>query len=178
MRSQGIVLEEGLVEGFRLLDGQRCSGGHRGSFETAANALVQRVVFRQGEGPALKLDHRPLRNDVGDVSGLLNEAGDAVVRGDLLAEQPNGHLAQHGRVRGVYAQVRGRCRVGGLAGERRLVTAHGLRTGAGRVVGQPVLDGMDHQSQPHAVERSLLQHEHLAAAMLLGGRSDGLQRDA
>ena len=105
-------------------------------------------------------------------------AGDPVVAGDLLAEQADGHLAEHGSVGGVHAQVRGRCCVGGLAGERRLVPAHGLGAGPGRVVGEPVLDRMDHQSQPDAVERAPLQHQHLAAAVLLGRGADGLERDA
>ena len=178
VRRQGVVLEQGFVEGFRCLDGQRGSGGQGGSFEAAADAFQQRLVFRQGEGPALKLDHRPFRNDVGDVSGLGDVQGDAVVAGDLLAQQPDGDLAQHGGVRGVHGLVRGCRRVRGLSGERRLVPAHGLGAGAGRVVGHAVLDGMDHQGQADAVERSAFQQQGLAAAVLLGGRSDRLQRDA
>ena len=103
---------------------------------------------------------------------------DAVVRGDLLAQQPDGDLAQHSGVCGVHTMMRGGGRVCGLPGERRLVPAHGLGAGACRVVRDAVLDGMDHQRQADAVERSPFQHEGLAAAVLLGGRSDGLQRDA
>ena len=109
VRGQGVILEQRLVERFGGLDGERCSGGQGGPFEAAADALQQGLVFRQGEGPAFKLHHRLVRDDVGDVPGLGHEAGDAVVAGDLLAEQADGHLAQHGGVRGVDGLVRG-CR--------------------------------------------------------------------
>ncbi len=110
--------------------------------------------------------------------GLGDVQGYAVVAGDLLAQQPDGDLAQHRGVRGVHGQVRGCRRMRGLSGERRLVPAHGLGAGARRVIGQAVLDGMDHQGQADAVERAAFQQQDLAAAVLLGRRSDGLQRDA
>ncbi len=178
VRGQVVVLQERLVQRLGGFDGQRRAGGQGGALEAAAHADQQGLVFGQGEGPAFEFHHGEFGDDVGDVAGLGNVHGDAVVARDLLAQQAHGHLAQHGGVGGVDAQVRCGGGVGCLAGERGPVAAHGLGAGAGGVVGDAVLDRVDHQGQPHAVERAGLQHEGLAAAVLLRGGADGLERDA
>ena len=91
-----------------------------------------------------------------------------VARGELLAEQAEGHLGDRHRVEGVDPLPGGGRGMGLLAFEEDVEVGHG-EAGAGQALDRP---GVDHHGGVDVLEGAAVQHEDFAAAPLLGGRAE------
>ena len=116
--------------------------------------------------------HEPPAHRGGDHVGRATAPGDhpvhLVARGELLAEQAEGHLGDRHRIERVHPFPGGGRGMGLLALEEDVEVGHG-EAGAGQTLDRP---GVDHHGGVDAVEGATVQHEDFAATPLLGGRAE------
>ena len=161
---QGPVVDHVGVDRIDPLDVDLAPGGDGGAGEAGRHPLLEGL-----EGVDRGRTHVPLgrgggRHHVGLGSAVGEDAVDALVVADVLAQGGHRVVAQHGRVQGVAAHLRGGGGVGGGAGVAgpEALDSDGVE-GAQLVVGR-----VDHHGRAHAGESAPADHDLLAAAPLLG----------
>ena len=164
---QGVVVDhvvEGRIDPFGLHLAPRGVGA---SLEAALHPLLERF-----EAVHLVAAHVPLccgarRHDVGLVARVGEDAVDALVGPDVLAQRSDSVVAEHRRIEGVAAPVRrGSCVC------RLAVVGHVQLLDGDRMERAQVAVGrMHHHRQVDVVEGAAADHELLAAAALFGGRA-------
>ena len=173
----GRVLDVQVVEGLEIdqvgvrrvlpLVGHRAAGRLRAGLEAVEHPLLERLELAHlgrpdvPDRPGLGRDH------VRGVAGVGEDAVDALVGLDVLAQRGDVHVAEDGGVEGVAALVGRGGGVGGLA-----LVAHVALLDRDRVhAAQVGTRRVDHHRRVDALEGALLGHEDLAAAPFLGRRA-------
>jgi hypothetical protein len=163
-----VVVDDFRVRPIASRDTQRRAGGQRAGLEAPLDAAAQPFQPFDGFRADRVTGRCARRDDVGGIAAVGDDAMDAIVRVEVLPQQPDGRLRNRQRVGGVDALLRKRRRVGSFTG---VVDVEGCRGG------EPWRDHvegrrMNHQRQVELVERAALEHQDLSAGVAdLFGRS-------
>lgn len=167
-RGDGSIVHDVGVRGARLFDAQRAAGGERTRLETAVKACSQSVDIGQCPGPGSPAAGGVRRDDIRCFPAAGDDAVDALIGLEMLAEEADRRLRDDEGIAGVHAAIGKGGGVGGLAMIVHIEIGIGEHRGLEHVEGR----GMHHHRGVHAGERATFEQANLAAAGLLRRRAD------